>query len=164
MENLFGIPEKTRRERLIKSRRDTTDLTKDVIEWLNATQQFKVHRSNNFPSQRITRKPVIVNAFDSTGKPIEIKYDQVEIHFKKNNIKEKILDISGFVLPYNGNDSIAGHHIELEVKTKKDTLSEGQIERIHQVKRAGGISFVFDTMETFLLQIKPFIVEKKLAF
>lgn len=165
-ENLFGSDKGplTRQEKMKISRKATTDLTKDVINFLNKSMQFQVHRSNNFPSPRITRKPVVIDLFDAVGNPVHIEYDDVKIHFKSNNIKETILDISGFVLPYNGNTHLAGIHIELEVKTGKDELSEGQIKRIKDIKAAGGISFVFDSMQTFLYQIKPYMVEKKLAF
>jgi len=156
-ENLFSIPELTRKEKMVKSRKLTTDLTKDVIKWLNDTGQFHVHRSNNFPSPRITRTPMEYDCYNKEGQPVTFKYEKVDIHFKSNNIKEAILDISGFTTD-------TARHIELEVKTKNDTLSDAQATRIKAIKEAGGISFVFDTMETFLFQIKPFIKEWPLAF
>lgn len=166
-ELLFGTNEQqlSRADKMRITRKATTDLTKWAIDWLNDSKQFQCHRSNNFPSQRITRKQEIFKAFDRAGKPIEFKYEKVEIHFKANNITEKILDISGFVLPYNNNDHLAGKHFEIEVKgSKGDTLSTGQKKRIADIKAAGGISFVFDNEETFLLQIKQYMVDKKLAF
>ena len=84
--------------------------------------------------------------------------------FRKNNVKEKILDISGIVLPYNGNDLWAGKHFEIESKVGNDSLSEGQAERIKLIKSAGGISFVFSDWETFMFQIKKYMVDRKLAF
>lgn len=153
--NLFDTKELSRNEKLKKSKSVTANLTQWAIDYLNSNG-FICHRSNNFPSQRITRKPVVINAFDALRKPLEIKYDAVEIHFKKNNIKNTVLDISGF------RDD--GVHIELEVKTGKDTLSETQIERIATIKKHGGISFAFQDKETFMLQIKPYIKPKPLAF
>lgn len=162
---LFGeLKQPSRAEKMKISRKATTDLTKDAIKYLNDTLQFQVHRSNNFPSPRITRKEAIFEAFDKDGNPVVFKYEKVDVHFKSNNITESILDISGFVLPYAGNDHLAGKHVELEVKTKKDTLSEGQVKRIADVKAAGGIAFVFDSMETLKIQIKPFLMERLLAF
>lgn len=164
-DNLFG-PEKdlSRSDKMRISRKVTTDLTKKVIDFLNDSQQFQVHRSNNFPSPRITKVKTEFKYIDHSGNAQVFEYEDVKIHFKKYNIKEAILDISGFVLPYNGNDDIAGHHVEIEVKTKKDTLSDEQIKRIADVKGAGGISFVFDTFETFMIQIKPYMKEKLYAF
>jgi hypothetical protein len=162
---LFGeVKQYSRAEKMKISRKVTTDLTKDAIKYLNDTMQFQVHRSNNFPSPRITRQQALFEAFDIEGNPVKFEYEKVDIHFKSNNITEKILDISGFVLPYNGNDLWAGKHFEIEVKTGKDSLSEGQLKRIADIKAAGGISFVFDSMETLHIQIKPYLVEKKLAF
>lgn len=167
-QNLFGegkVDNLTRSDKMRISRKKTTELTKWAIDWMNETKQFQVHRSNNFPSPRITRKPIVIDAYDKCGKPIQIKYEKVDIHFKSNNIIESILDISGFVLPYNGNDKWASKHVEIEVKgSKGDTLSDGQKKRIADIKAAGGISFVFDNEETFLLQIQPYMVDKKLAF
>jgi hypothetical protein len=156
MNNLFDLPELSKSEKLKKSRKVTTDLTRQVIDWLNNTMQFKVHRSNNFPSPRISRTKEQFKYQDSNGDEQVFEYDKVEIFFKKNNIKEKILDISGFRIG-------DGKHIEIEVKTGKDELSEGQVNRIKEITAAGGISFVFDSMETFLMQIKPY-VETKYAF
>lgn len=164
-EDLFGTSkELSRADKMRASRKATTDLTRKVIDWLNETQQFHVHRSNNFPSPRITRNKAEFKYIDSNNEQQIFEYDEVEIHFKKGNIKESILDISGIVLPYNMNDSIAGHVIELEVKTGKDSLSEGQINRINVIKKAGGISFVFSDWHTFMIQITPYLVERKLAF
>lgn len=156
METLFGdAKELSRKDKLKKSKAFTASLTVFAIDYLNANG-FVCHRSNNTPSTRITKKPVIIKAFDKDGKPIEIKYDEVSINFKKGNIKATILDISGV-----RNDGV---HTELEVKTGKDSLSEAQIDRIKTLKSFGAISFAFSDKETFLLQIKPFVPSKKLAF
>jgi hypothetical protein len=153
---LFKTPKQlSRNEKLRKSKKVTADLTSECIDYLNANG-FICHRSNNFPSQRITRKPIVINAFDATGKPLVIKYEEVNINYKKNNIKNTILDISGF-----RNDGI---HTELEVKSGKDELSDEQIKRIKDIKAAGGISFAFKDKESFLWQIKPFIKPRALAF
>lgn len=156
MENLFGKPELTRTEKMRAARKGTTDLTAWAINYLNNTGVFHVHRSNNFPSQRITKKEVVVNAFDEFGKPIEIKYEKVDIHFKSNNIKETILDISGF--------RADGIHFEAEVKTGKDKLSEGQVKRIKDITNSGGIAFWFTDKVNFMAQIEKYIIEKKYAF
>jgi hypothetical protein len=157
MEDLFGSSKQlSRSEKMKISRKATTDLTFQIIKWLNDSGQFRVHRSNNFPGQRIVRKKMVYSCFNSKGEPVDFEYDSVEIFFKANNIKETILDISGFILPYNGNVNLAGKHLEIEVKTGKDSLSDGQIQRINDVSAAGGVSFVFDSMETFLIQIKKY--------
>lgn len=166
-------PELTRHQKLLKSKQHTAELTKWAIDFLNNSGQFQVNRSNNFPSPRITRGKATFKYFSILGNvetktdhwaEITFEYDDVDIHFKKGNIKETILDISGFVLPYNGNDKWVSKHIELEVKTGKDSLSDGQIKRISDINKSGGISFHFSNKETFLLQIKKFMVERKLAF
>lgn len=164
MADLFGRPELTRQQKGKASRKVTSDLTKQVIDWLNASMQFRVHRSNNIPSPIIKREMAYIEAFDQYGNPKKFEYERITTMFKKHNVKEKILDISGIVLPYNGNDHIAGHLIEIEVKTGKDSLSEGQVERIKMIKEAGGISFVFSDWNTFMFQIKPYMMERKLAF
>lgn len=163
-DNLFDFKEKSRKEKLIKSRKATTDLTFKVVQWLNDSQQFRCHRSNNSPGHRISREKKIFEAFDKDGNPIKFEYEDVKIFFKKNNIKDTILDVSGIVLPYNGNEKWAGHHVELECKTGKDTLSTEQAQRIKDIRDAGGISFVFSDMETFLFQIRSFVVDKLKAF
>ncbi len=185
MTDLFGKPEQTRQQKTKASRKATGDLTRWAIDWMNDTLQFKVHRSNNIPSPIIKREKrqfeyqapgelkefryhdehgeiQIFNYYDFSTKVFE--YDAVDIMFKKGNIKERILDISGIVLPYNGNDQFAGRHVEIEVKRGKDSLSPEQAERIEMLKKAGGITFVFDSEATFLHQIRPYMVERKLAF
>jgi hypothetical protein len=163
-EDLFGRQDLTRQQKTKASRKITSDLTKDVIDWMNESMQFKVHRSNNIPSPIIKRETAFIDAFDQEGNPKQYPYEKITTMFRKNNIKEKILDISGIVLVYNGNDIWAGKHVEIESKVGKDSLSEGQIERIKLIKQAGGISFVFSDWKTFLFQIKPYMVERKLAF
>jgi hypothetical protein len=161
MSNLFGTPELTRQEKTKKSRKNTSDLTKEVIDYLNKSGLFIVHRSNNIPAPIIKREKKIIKAVDETGKLFDFTYEDVQIMFKAKNIKEKILDISGFTTKLNTRGG--GIHLEIEVKTGKDELSEGQIERIKKIKEAGGISFVFSDMETFLHQIKPYM-ERPLPF
>lgn len=157
-------PDLSRSEKTKKSRAETSDLTLWAINYMNDSGQFRVHRSNNTHPPIIKRSKKEFNYFDEDGRSFVFIYDHVEIMYKKNSIKQNILDISGVVLPYNGNDNLAGHHIECEVKTGSDSLSEGQSERIALLKKAGAISFVFDSKETFLIQIKKFMVDKKLAF
>lgn len=156
MTNLFDIPELTRQEKTKQSKKATGDLTRRVIDYLNDSGQFEVHRSNNIPSPIIKREMAYINAFDENGNPKQYPYEKVTTMFRKHNIKKKILDVSGIRLK-------DGLHIELEAKTGNDELSEGQEERIKTLKNAHSISFVFSNMETFLIQIKPFM-ENKLAF
>lgn len=165
-ETLFGtqVEQLSRAEKMRISRKKTADLTLFAINFLNDSMQFRAHRSNNTHPPIIKRSKKEFNAFDKYGKPIAFTYDHIEVMYKKNSIKQKILDISGLVLPYNGNEKWAGKHLECEVKTGDDSLSDGQRERISLIKKAGGISFVFDSEETFLMQIQPFMVEKKYAF
>lgn len=165
MADLFSDkPDLTRQQKTKASRKATADLTMWAINFLNDSMQFRVHRSNNTHPPIIKREKRKFEAFDADGNPIVFEYTHVDLMYKKNSIKQKILDISGIVLPYNGNDKWAGKHCEFEVKTGDDSLSEGQKERIALIKKAGGISFVFDSKETFLMQIKPFMVEAKYAF
>lgn len=162
MSNLFNNPELTRQEKIKKSRKITNDLTTWAIKYMNDSGQFKMNRSNNIPSTRVEVKQEIIHAFDQLGHPIEIITNHVLHHFKSNQKQFAILDISGFTLPYNG--SVGGIHVELEVKTGKDTLKPDQIERIQSIRSAGGISFVFSDKETFLMQIKQHMKAKPLAF
>lgn|GEM_PF-4772454 len=165
MESLFGdIKQFSRSEKTKASRKVTSELTQWAINYLNDSGQFRVHRSNNTHPPIIKRSKKEFNAFDASGKPIVFTYDHIEVMYKKNSIKQKILDISGIVLAYNSNDNLAGKHFEAEVKTGDDSLSEGQSERIKLIKKNGGISFVFDSKETFLMQIQKFMVDKALAF
>lgn len=160
MANLFSESDPkqlSRSEKMLASRKSTTDFTKEAIKWLNDTGQLICHRSNNHPGHRLSREKKEFKAFDEFGLPIVFEYEKVEIYFKSNNIKETILDISGFRIS-------DGLHLEIEVKTKKDTLSQGQKDRIETIKKAGGISFVIDSMETLKLQIQPYLIERKLAF
>lgn len=165
METLFGeAKELSRSEKTKISRQATASLTLWAINYLNDSGQFRVHRSNNTHPPIIKRSKKEFNAFNANGKPIVFTYDHIDVMYKKNSIKQKILDISGIVLPYNGNDIWSGKHLECEVKTGDDSLSEGQKERIALIKSANGISFVFDSKETFLMQIKKFMVQKTMAF
>lgn len=156
MENLFGdTKELSRKDKLKKSKALTASLTIFAIDYLN-DNGFVCHRSNNYPSQRIVKKEMIFNAFDKDGNPIQHKYLDVQISFKKGNIKQTILDISGVRWD--------GLHTELEVKTGKDQLSEAQLDRIKTLKSFGAISFAFSDKETFLIQINPYLKPKELAF
>ncbi len=154
----------SRSQKMLNSRKITSSLTVWVINYLNDSGQFHVHRSNNIASPIIKREMAYIDAFDENGNPKKFPYEKITTMFKKGNIKETILDISGFVLPYNNNDEWAGKHIELEVKTGKDSLSDEQIKRIENICDAGGISFAFNSKEMFLYRIKPYMVERKLAF
>jgi len=157
METLFNTDQKelSKADKLKKAKKITADLTNFAIDYLNNSGIFMVHRSNNTPSTRISKQEKVFKAFDENGNPIEFKYMDVSINFKKGNIKDTILDISGI-----RNDGV---HIELEVKTGKDTLSDNQIERIRLLKSFKGISFAFKDKETFLLQIGPYM-KRELAF
>lgn len=135
----------SKKEKLIKSRKATTDLTKWVIEYLNNSESFIAWRQNNIPS---TRTEVVFKA-DGTK--------DTKFHFKKNNIKFKLLDIAAVHIE-------TGKYCEFELKTGSDKLSEGQKERIESLKKANAISFAFNDKESFLWQIKHFIKERPLAF
>lgn len=145
MDNLFGnTKELTSKEKLIKSRKATTDLTKWAISYLN-DNGFIAWRQNNIPS---TRSEITLKA-DGTK--------ETKFHFKKNNITFKLLDIAAV-------NKETGVYFEIELKTGTDKLSEGQRERIESLKKANAISFAFKDKETFLIQIKAFIKPKPLAF
>lgn len=145
MSDLFGnAKELTSKEKLIKSRKVTTDLTKWAISYLNENG-FIAWRQNNIPS---TRSEITLKA-DGTK--------ETKFHFKKNNITFKLLDIAAI-------NKETGVYYELELKTGTDKLSEGQKERIEALKKANAISFAFKDKETFILQIKPYIKPRPLAF
>lgn len=165
MANLFSDkPDLTRQQKTKASRKATSDLTLWAINFLNDSMQFRVHRSNNTHPPIIKREKKRFAYLDENHIQQFFEFEEVTMFYKKNSIKQKILDISGIVLPYNGNEKWAGKHFEAEIKTGDDSLSDGQKERIALIRSAGGISFVFDSKETFLFQIKPFMVEKKYAF
>lgn len=143
---LFKTPKQlTKREKLVKSRKKTTDLTKEIIQWLNDSEQFIAWRQNNIPS---TRTEIII-------KPDGTK--DTKFHFKKNNVTFKLLDIAAVHIE-------TGKYCEFELKTGTDKLSEGQKERLQSLKKANAICFAFYDKETFMHQIKPFIRERKPAF
>ncbi len=133
------------KEKLIKSRKATTDLTKEIIQWLNDSGQFIAWRQNNIPS---TRTEVII-------KPDGTK--DTKFHFKKNNVTFKLLDIAAIQIE-------TGIYCEFELKKGADKLSEGQKERIRSLKAANAICFAFYDKETFMHQIKPFVREREPAF
>ena len=92
-EDLFGNEELSRTDKMRKSRRNTTDLTKEAVEYINNTGQFSVLRSNNIPSYRTQKVTKTLNAFDENGDLFVYEYETIEIHHKRANIKEAILDI-----------------------------------------------------------------------
>lgn len=137
-------PNLTSKEKLIKSRKKTTDLTKWCISYLN-DNGFIAWRQNNIPS---TRSEVTVKA-DGTK--------ETKFHFKKNNITFKLLDIAAVQIE-------TGIYCEIELKAGSDKLSEGQKERLQSLKKANAICFAFYDKETFMHQIKPFVKDRPLAF
>lgn len=145
METLFEVKELSRNEKLKKSRKITTDVTKWAIDYLNDSGQFIAWRQNNIPSTRS----------EITIKPDGSK--ETKFHFKKNQITFKLLDIAAV-------QKETGKYCEFEVKTGADKLSTGQIERLQSLKNAGAISFAFSDKETFIHQIKPYLIDRKLAF
>lgn len=157
IEDLFGSKkELSRSDKMRLSRKATNELTSDAINYLNKTNQFMVHRQNNIPSTRLSKKEIIHNVFDKEGNPVIIKYEEITVSFKSNQKQFALLDIAGFTKH--------GIHIELEVKTGNDKLKSDQADRIKSIKDTGGISFVFDSMKTLKVQIKPFLEERKPAF
>jgi hypothetical protein len=145
MADLFDSKDLTSKEKLIKSRKITTNLTKWAIDYLNDSEQFICWRQNNIPSTRS----------ETTFKPDGTK--DVKFHFKKNNVTFKLLDIAAV-------NKATGQYFELEVKTGKDKLSPGQQDRINALKLANAVSFAFSDKETFLIQIKPYLLPRKPAF
>ncbi len=149
-------PELSKREKLLKSRKVTTDLTKKIIDHLNNSGCFKAWRNNNIPSTRHEVVTEIIHAFDKDGKTIEIKTEHVKVHFKKNQKTVSTLDIIGFRLA-------DGMHLEIEIKTSSDTLDTDQQKHLSDLQRAKCISFATGKFETYLLQIEPY-KKYKLAF
>lgn len=155
--DLFGSAELSRSDKMRISRKATNKLTADAIAWLNDTQQFTVHRQNNIPSTRLSKKMIEVpGLYDKDGKPFPFSYEEVTVSFKSNQKQFALLDIAGFRKD--------GLHIEIEVKTGHDTLKQDQKDRIKSIKEAGGISFAFSDMEMLKLFIQPYLEERKLAF
>lgn len=155
-ENLFGTEnELSRADKMRKSRKVTTDLTKDAVDYLNATGCFKVWRNNNIPSTRLYREDEWLDGETEAGEIIRVKVNIPKVAFKKSQIKVSTFDIIGFRL-------IDGVHVEIEVKTK-DHLDTDQAQHLKELKSAGSISFVINDMLTLKFQIEPFLI-KKLAF
>jgi hypothetical protein len=157
METLFNVPTLSRNEKLKKSRKVTTDLTRLVIDYLNATRQFKVWRNNSIPSTRHEVVKEVINAFDAQGNPIEIVTEHVKVHFKKNQKTVSTLDIIGVRL-------WDACHTEIEIKTGKDKLDKEQAEHLADLQKAGCVSFVVTDEQSFLIQIEKFLKPKVLAF
>lgn len=154
-EDLFGRPELTRQEKLKKSRKITTDLTKDAMDYLNKTGCFKVWRNNNIPSTRIYKEKEWLDGETEDGKTVRVLVEIPKVAFKSKQIKVSTFDIIGFRL-------IDGMHVEIEVKTK-DQLDDDQKEHLTDLKKASCISFVISDMYTLKVQIEPFL-KRKLAF
>lgn len=148
--------ELTRQEKLKKSRKITTDLTRKIIDWLNDTGYFIVWRNNSIPSTRHEVVKETINAFDKDGNPIEILTEYVKVHFKKNQKTISTLDIIGY-----RSDNV---HTEIEIKTGNDKLDKEQKEHLSNLQKAGCVSFATSDFNSFKEQIKPFLFEKVNAF
>lgn len=148
--------ELTRHQKLIKSRKITTDLTKKIIDYLNDSGCFKVWRNNNIPSTRHEVVEEIINAFDRLGNPIEIKTEHVKVNFKKNQKTVSTLDLIGYRIS-------DGLHLEIEIKTGKDKLDSDQQSHLNDLQKSKCISFATSNFEAFLIQIQPYKIHK-LAF
>lgn len=146
-------PELTRHQKLVKSRKITTDLTKKIIDYLNNSGCFKVWRNNNIPSTRHEIVEEIIQAFDKDGNPIEIKTQHVKVNFKRSQKTVSTLDIIGFRL-------VDGLHIEIELKTGKDRLDADQQSHLNDLQKAKCISFATSDFEMFLIQIEPYRIYK----
>lgn len=111
MANLFSDkPDLTRQQKTKASRKATSDLTLWAINFLNDSMQFRVHRSNNTHPPIIKREKKRFTYLDENHIQQFFEFEEVTMFYKKNSIKQKILDISGIVLPYNGNEKLAGKH------------------------------------------------------
>lgn len=145
---LFGdqiTAKEARNAKTKRSRQATNDFQKWCVDYLNDSREFEVHRQNNIPST-ITEIKILSDGTTET-----------KTFHRANTIKKTVLDIGGFRLS-------DGRHLEIEVKTGKDTLSKDQKERLALLQKAGAISFVASDRETFKLQIEKYMVPKKLAF
>lgn len=167
MADLFNSKELTRKEKMSKSRKITTDLTRDAINYINDTKQFIVHRQNNIPSTRLAKEidaaePLnkdgeAITVYDIDGKPVEIFTEQLKTYYKKNQKEFALLDIAGFRIS-------DGVHLEIEVKTGKDKLKQDQKDRIKSIRDTGGISFAFSDMKMLKILIEPYLQQYKPAF
>lgn len=167
MANLFNIKEYSRAEKMRIARDLTNKLTREAINYLNSTGQFKVHRQNNIPSTRLANEDkeiegkLIVNGV-VTDQVVKVMANIPVVYHKKGQKEVALLDIAGFSLPIG--DDPGGLHVELEVKRGSDTLKDDQAERIKEVTKSGGISFVFTSMEDLKIKIKPFLRQRPPAF
>lgn len=157
-DNLFGeVKELSRSDKMRASRKITNKLQSDVIDYLNNSMQFKVWRNNNIPS---TRHQVVIEkipSFDKDGNPIEIITEHVKVNFKKNQKTVSTFDIIGFRLS-------DGKHLEIEIKSGKDKLDVDQKLHMDHLQASGCISFATGDKASFEIHIKPFMMDKKLAF
>lgn len=153
----LGSSQENRKAKLQASRKQTTDLTRWCINYMNDTGEFKVWRNNNIPSTRteiITRKDKV-----EIGPGIfqEVDVKDVKHHFKKNQKEVSTLDIIGYRIS-------DGLHLELDVKRAKDTLDKDQASHMQAMQKAGCISFSITDKETFKVQIKQYMKPRTLAF
>lgn len=155
--NLFDQKELSRADKMRISRKITNKLTSDAIDWLNSTGHFTVHRQNNIPSTRLANEEKQIEGKLANGQLVTVIAVIPVVYHKKNQKEFALLDIAGYRLS-------DGKHVEIEVKSGKDTLSSDQKERIEMLKKAECISFAFSDMETLRIQIKPFMADPKLAF
>lgn len=126
-----------RKARNNASRAATGALTGAVINFLNMSG-FKVWRNNNIPS---TVQKVQINPDGSK---------QISQRYKAGMIKVATLDIIGF-------RKRDGAHVEIEIKSGKDSLSKEQREHLAELQKAGCISFAVKDFDTFREQIKPYL-------
>lgn len=145
--NLFNTesdPKEERRAKLKKAKKKTGDLTAETIKLLNLTG-FVAWRNNNIPSTyMIVKKDEEGNVmFYPNGEPI------LEQRYKKNNVKKGTFDIIGF-------RKSDGRHLEIEIKVGKDKLSPEQSEHLKDLRAAEAIAFIVSSIDTLLIQIKPF--------
>ena len=157
MDTLFEVKELSRHEKLKKSRKITTDLTRFVIDYLNATGQFKCWRNNSIPSTRHEVVTDVIKAFDADGNPIEIVTEHVKVHFKRSQKTVSTLDVIGVRL-------WDACHVEIEIKTGKDKLDPEQAEHLADLQKAGCVSFVVADEQSFLIQIEKYLKPRELAF
>lgn len=108
---------------------NANSLTKSIVTYMNING-YKVWRNNN------------------TG-----VYDPGIKAFRKNpNNLKGVSDVIGF---RKGD----GRFIAIEVKVGKDRISPEQAVFIEEVKKAGGVSLVARSLDTFIEEVKPHIGE-----
>lgn len=156
--NLFGKEKHlTRSEKMQITRKQTNEFQSWVIDWLNNSGQFKAWRVNNIPSTRLANEKKQLEAETLTGEPITVIATIPVVYHKKNQKQFSIFDVCGFRLS-------DGKHLEIEIKTKNDTLDKDQKEHMSDLQTTGCISFATGDKHSFLLQIMPYMAEKQLAF